>query len=1032
MSIPRNKFVPLYLFLFLSQCLFFVHYAQAATYYVSTTTVNGFGAASDSNNGTSSSTPWLTLSHANSTVADGDSVIVNDGLYPANGIFVSKGYTLNPLNPYAVTLHSNTLYAFEPVITDGSTLTIGKLIIDMQNQAATYGILPANESTLYGLTLNGTEIINTKKAAIDNRATLINLNVNNCILTSTSTVGYGLITQQDGSPLASSSVVMVNGCTITNDIGSGTIGNSGVYLVGTTGVSATVKNNTIVNGDGSNGGLQANAGIVLVNIPSVTVASNTITLNIGTGQATSTAYGNGILVQSASASTVDSSYPSITNNIVYSNIVAQTLSGHLIMVGTDGSGGVTDNKTNYATIANNTVVSNGTSTDLHGITIGSQTGGWVYGNKIINASHGLLAKLTTGPGPYFYDNVVLTPSNNANTAECLRMKGANGAVFFNNVCYLTVGQGGYGMLADEDPTIPTYTTNGIFSNNIIYADAPPNVSFAAVGVAGNSASFYNNDYYLTAGTLPASGWQYNGTDYGTFAAWSGAHELTGLNVNPLFNNPAGNDYSLLASSSMIDAGTTTPVTSVDFLGNPIYGLPDIGAYEYQPSYTMGTNEIDIGAGARVYLDGKFRNRATSSGILGHFSVSPISGSFISYTATSTRPAWLDISSTTWSLSGNYLKQWVASSSIATSTIFTIGDLQVNAPYTIAVDGSAVLVSTSSATSSITYTYTGGYTTPHTFTITQNLSPTIGVPTISSINQTSAVLTGDILANNGATSTIEGFNYGTTIPYTSNVSTTGAYGVGTFVFTINGLLCATTYHVQAYAVNPLGTATSSDQSFQTEPCSVPGGGGGGGGGYILAPMSVSSSTFSVQLLTNPLATLFFTRDLATTSTGVDVKTIQNILIAQGYLAAGYNTGYFGPLTSEALMVFQKQHGMSPTGVFGSTTRALFNTIVVQKAPATASISMATSTKFQFNHPLHLGLEENDVQSLQQFLNTHGFIVTNQGSGSPGHESTYFGVNTQNALIKFQQYYASKVLAPYGITSPTGYFGTHTMGLVNSME
>jgi hypothetical protein len=39
---------------------------------------------------------------------------------------------------------------------------------------------------------------------------------------------------------------------------------------------------------------------------------------------------------------------------------------------------------------------------------------------------------------------------------------------------------------------------------------------------------------------------------------------------------------LLVSSPCIDAGTTDGAPTTDILGNARVGLPDIGAYEYQP------------------------------------------------------------------------------------------------------------------------------------------------------------------------------------------------------------------------------------------------------------------------------------------------------------------------------------------------------------------------------------------------------------------------------------------------------------------
>ena len=64
---------------------------------------------------------------------------------------------------------------------------------------------------------------------------------------------------------------------------------------------------------------------------------------------------------------------------------------------------------------------------------------------------------------------------------------------------------------------------------------------------------------------------------------------------------------------------------------------------------------------------------------------------------------------------------------------------------------------------------------------------------------------------------------------------------------------------------------------------------------------------------------FTHTLAVGSQGPDVTRLQHILVAKGLLASGSATGYFGPLTQNALVQFQSQSSIDPVGVFGPTTR-----------------------------------------------------------------------------------------------------------------
>ena len=71
-------------------------------------------------------------------------------------------------------------------------------------------------------------------------------------------------------------------------------------------------------------------------------------------------------------------------------------------------------------------------------------------------------------------------------------------------------------------------------------------------------------------------WQ--GTRYSilnNFQAGTG-QELQGLSVEPRFVNPAGGDFRLAAGSALIDRGVVLPGINDDYAGN----APDIGAYEY--------------------------------------------------------------------------------------------------------------------------------------------------------------------------------------------------------------------------------------------------------------------------------------------------------------------------------------------------------------------------------------------------------------------------------------------------------------------
>ena len=63
-----------------------------------------------------------------------------------------------------------------------------------------------------------------------------------------------------------------------------------------------------------------------------------------------------------------------------------------------------------------------------------------------------------------------------------------------------------------------------------------------------------------------------------------------------------------------------------------------------------------------------------------------------------------------------------------------------------------------------------------------------------------------------------------------------------------------------------------------------------------------------------------------STGPNVKLIQSLLNRIGY-AAGDVDGYFGPSTRQAIVLFQKNYGLTPDGVVGPATWAVFDRLLL---------------------------------------------------------------------------------------------------------
>jgi hypothetical protein len=86
---------------------------------------------------------------------------------------------------------------------------------------------------------------------------------------------------------------------------------------------------------------------------------------------------------------------------------------------------------------------------------------------------------------------------------------------------------------------------------------------------------------------------------------------------------------------------------------------------------------------------------------------------------------------------------------------------------------------------------------------------------------------------------------------------------------------------------------------------------------------------------------------------------------------------------------------------------------------------------FTQTLSLNSIHSEVKRLQQYLNTHGFVVAQTGPGSPGQETNKFGALTKKALIKFQEKYAKEILSPIGLKKGTGLFGPGTRNKLNQI-
>jgi len=392
---------------------------------------------------------------------------------------------------------------------------------------------------------------------------------------------------------------------------------------------------------------------------------------------------------------------------------------------------------------------------------------------------------------------------------------------------------------------------------------------------------------------------------------------------------------LQSTSPAIDAGVNVGLTT-DLAGNPIYGTPDIGGYEYQPPHTIGTNNIDIGAGARIYSDGKFRDVNTTSGISANLSIAPSSGSFPVYSSSSTpRNAYLDVSVSTWSSTEKTWTESNASSGI-TNTIHTVGDLSPNNYYKVVIDGidAAAQITGSNcgilnfrevcqanSSGQVVFTYTGSYST-HTFDLSQTSGPAVasaggGMPS-AWYNQPQTPIGGfSISINNGNQTTTDSnvtlnlkAGTDTSRMAISNYSDFRGAGQENYVPTKTWNLCWNNSLLQTPSTCPSGNYTVYTQFY--------------------APWGKSSGIVSDSIVLNTngsslISNFNFTKPLYFGLSNTDVKNLQTCLKVNPI------TGYFGNLTKKAVQNFQEKYNLASQGDYaygyvGPKTRAKLNELI----------------------------------------------------------------------------------------------------------
>ncbi|MFW6264308.1 MAG: peptidoglycan-binding domain-containing protein [Cyanobacteriota bacterium] len=116
-------------------------------------------------------------------------------------------------------------------------------------------------------------------------------------------------------------------------------------------------------------------------------------------------------------------------------------------------------------------------------------------------------------------------------------------------------------------------------------------------------------------------------------------------------------------------------------------------------------------------------------------------------------------------------------------------------------------------------------------------------------------------------------------------------------------------------------------------------------------------------------------------GEEVVVLQQHLKKLGYLQAT-PTGYFGPMTENALIQFQRSQQLTPDGIYGSQTQQAL----------VSQINQQTNHSASPNAILRRGDRGESVRLLQEQLGIAGFFT--------GNATGFYGPQTESAVMRFQ--------------------------------
>lgn len=524
----------------------------AKTYYVDATS------GSDSSSGTSTSSPWQTISNVNTAI---DSGVIQAG----DTVYFKRGETFSGSLDVDVSGSSGN------VITFGAYGSGNKPIIDATGNASAIDLTGRSYITIDNLNLKNATTQAVYFYNDGSNITVTNTDVDNT--TSAFHINTGAFSN-----------VTIQTSTVTNS-------SYGLQIASTTSVSDLTVDEMTAN-SGTNGVLIADSGT----FENVTISNSTFSQHSGRGVSISGTHTN-LTLDSVVANSnggdgllISSGAGTISNLTVSDGTYNSNVGTGLILYGTGSPANITNteassNQWDGFSLKDNWtgVVYDGCTANSNGVDgIGGDGDGFTGHENNEATIKNSIARNNKQGNVSYVGNSSATIEYNEFTLETATVHGSVWVTgtgdfwIYNNVIYNALQNGSGIEIGGAEVRNVTIKNNVVYGFNYgIFQDTP-------------YASVVTEDYNIA----------YNYGTKGWHGLSVGDHDIRGSNSfseDPIFTDSGSLDFTLQSNSPAIDTGTDVSLTT-DILGTsvPQGDNPDIGAYEYDDTLpTISNTTISV-------------------------------------------------------------------------------------------------------------------------------------------------------------------------------------------------------------------------------------------------------------------------------------------------------------------------------------------------------------------------------------------------------------------------------------------------------